>query len=56
MPARSCWAARPTLFREGQPGAALPLVGSAVTSTGVFVARYQPAGPVQRGSYALDES
>ena len=44
------------LFREELPGAALRLVSSTVTSTGVFIASYQPAGPVQRGSYALDES
>jgi dihydrofolate reductase len=44
------------LFRDGARAAALRLIGSATTSTGVIIARYQPAGPAQYGSYALDES
>jgi len=44
------------LFRDGAAPAALRLVGATTTSTGVIIATYQPAGPVQYGSYALDES
>jgi dihydrofolate reductase len=44
------------LFRDGAPPAALRLVSATTTSTGVIIATYQPAGPVQYGSYALDES
>ena len=44
------------LFRDGGPAAALKLTRSTTTSTGVIIATYQPAGPVQHGSYALDES
>jgi dihydrofolate reductase len=44
------------LFRDGAAPAALRLVSATTTSTGVIIATYQPAGPVQRGSYALDES
>jgi dihydrofolate reductase len=44
------------LFRDGATPAALRLVSATTTSTGVIIATYQPAGPVQHGSYALDES
>jgi dihydrofolate reductase len=44
------------LFRDGAAPAALRLVSATTTSTGVIIATYQPAGPVQPGSYALDES
>jgi dihydrofolate reductase len=44
------------LFRDGAAPAALRLVSATTTSTGVIIATYQPAGPVQYGSYALDES
>jgi dihydrofolate reductase len=43
------------LFRDGGQAAALRLVSASTTSTGVVIATYQPAGPVQTGSYALDE-
>ena len=43
------------LFRDGAAAAALRLLSSSTTSTGVIIATYQPAGPVQTGSYALDE-
>lgn len=44
------------LFREGTRAAGLRLVTSSVSSTGVIIATYQPAGPVQIGSYALTDS
>jgi dihydrofolate reductase len=44
------------LFRDGAKAAALRLTGTTTTSTGVIIATYEPAGPVQYGSYALDES
>jgi dihydrofolate reductase len=44
------------LFRDGAPAAALRLTRSTTTSTGVTIATYEPAGPVQHGSYALDGS
>jgi dihydrofolate reductase len=43
------------LFRDGAKAAALRLTQATTTSTGVIIATYQPAGPVQHGSYALDE-
>jgi dihydrofolate reductase len=43
------------LFRDGARAAALRLTHSTVSSTGVLIASYEPAGPVQPGSYALDE-
>ena len=43
------------LFRHGSQAAALRLVSASTTSTGVVIATYQPAGPVQTGSYALDQ-
>lgn len=44
------------LFADGVRPAALRLLDAKQTSTGVLIARYEPAGPVQHGSYALDES
>ena len=44
------------LFRDGAKAAALRLLSSSTTSTGVVIASYEPAGPVRYGSYALDES
>lgn len=43
------------LLRDGAKAAALRLVSSTTTSTGVIIATYEPAGAVQHGSYALDE-
>ncbi len=43
------------LFRDGATAGALRLVGASTTGTGVVIAIYQPAGPVQTGSYALDQ-
>ncbi|HEX3311283.1 MAG TPA: dihydrofolate reductase family protein, partial [Streptosporangiaceae bacterium] len=43
------------LFRDGATAAALRLVSASTTSTGVVIATYQPAGPVQTGSYALEQ-
>ena len=43
------------LFRDGATAAALRLVSASTTSTGVVIATYQPVGPVQTGSYALDQ-
>ena len=39
------------LFRDGAKAAALRLLTSSVTSKGVVIASYEPAGPVQYGSY-----
>ena len=39
------------LFRDGAKAASLRLLTSSVTSTGVVIATYEPAGPVQYGSY-----
>jgi dihydrofolate reductase len=44
------------LFRDGGKPAALKLISSTTTSTGVIIATYQPAGPVRYGSYAVNES
>jgi dihydrofolate reductase len=43
------------LFRDGAPAAALRLLSTTTTGTGVIIATYVPAGPVQYGSYALDQ-
>jgi hypothetical protein len=37
------------LFPDGSPPAALRLVGSVTTTTGVVIATYQPAGALSRG-------
>jgi dihydrofolate reductase len=44
------------LFRDGAGAAALRLIQSSVTSTGVLIASYVPDGPARLGSYSLDES
>lgn len=41
---------------NGARAAALRLTRSSTTSTGVIIATCEPAGPVQHGSYALEES
>lgn len=43
------------LFREGNAPAALSLVDTKTTSTGVTSHVYQPAGAVQYGSFALED-
>ena len=42
------------LFGEGTTPGNLKLVGSAVATTGVIVARYERAGAIHYGSFALD--
>jgi dihydrofolate reductase len=42
------------LFADGAVPAGLALVDSAVSTTGVFMGTYRPAGPVVTGSFALD--
>jgi dihydrofolate reductase len=44
------------LFRDGAKAASLRLTGSSTTASGVVMSAYVPAGPVQSGSYDLDES
>jgi dihydrofolate reductase len=44
------------LFRDDAKPAALRLMSSTTTSTGVIIATYEPAGPVRHGSYALGGS
>jgi dihydrofolate reductase len=44
------------LFRDGAKAAALRLIQSSVTSTGVIIASYAPDGPARYGSYVPDES
>jgi dihydrofolate reductase len=39
------------LFRDGAKAASLRLLASSATSKGVVIASYEPAGPVQYGSY-----
>jgi dihydrofolate reductase len=43
------------LFGEGAPPAALKLVDSEVSSTGVVMASYEPSGELKTGSFALEE-
>jgi dihydrofolate reductase len=43
------------LFGEGAPPAALKLVDTQVSNTGVVMATYEPAGELQTGSFALEE-
>jgi dihydrofolate reductase len=43
------------LFGEGAPSAALKLVDGQISSTGVVMATYEPAGELQKGSFALEE-
>jgi dihydrofolate reductase len=42
------------LFGEGAKPAALKLVNSRTSTTGVVIATYQPAGELQTGSFALE--
>jgi len=42
------------LFRDGAKAASLRLLDATTTSTGVVIARYEPAGPVRHGSYARE--
>jgi dihydrofolate reductase len=44
------------LFRDGLRAAALRLIESSVTGTGVIIASYRPDGPVRTGSFDLDEA
>jgi len=45
------------LFRDGAKAAALRLISTSATGTGVIIASYAPAGPPRHGTYALpDES
>lgn len=44
------------LFEDGLPAAALRLLSCSTTSTGVVIATYEPAGPVQHGSFALEDA
>ena len=44
------------LFRGGTRAAALRLIKSSVTGTGVIIASYLPDGPVRTGSFDLDEA
>jgi hypothetical protein len=43
------------LFEEGTPPVAQKLVDSQVSSTGVVMAIYEPAGGIPKGSFALEE-
>jgi dihydrofolate reductase len=43
------------LFRDGAKAGALRLTQAATTGSGVIIATYQPAGPVQPGSYAAGQ-
>ncbi|MBX6366247.1 MAG: dihydrofolate reductase [Gemmatimonadetes bacterium] len=43
------------LFAEGTRPGKLKLVGSTVSTTGVIIATYEPAGAVAYGSFALEE-
>ena len=42
------------LFSEGTIPSALKLVDSKVSTTGVVIANYEPAGEIVTGSFALD--
>lgn len=44
------------LFSEGTIPAGLKLVDSKVSTTGVLIATYEPAGEIVTGSFALDQS
>jgi dihydrofolate reductase len=43
------------LFPDGDIAAALRLTGSKTTGKGVQILTYEPAGPAQYGSFALEE-
>lgn len=42
-------------FPEGIPASALKLTSQKLSSTGVIIAHYEPAGQVQHGSFELDQ-
>lgn len=42
------------LFAEGAPPGGLALVDSTMSSTGVVISRYRPAGEIKSGSFALE--
>ena len=42
------------LFADGTVPAGLRLVDSTVTTTGVMIGTYEPAGEIVTGSFALD--
>ena len=42
------------LFADGTVPAALKLVDSTVSTTGVVIGTYEPAGEIVTGSFALD--
>lgn len=44
------------LFGDGTPANSLKLTDSKVSSTGVVIANYEPAGPVRVGSFATEEA
>jgi dihydrofolate reductase len=44
------------LFRDGARPAALRIISSSMTSTGVIIASYEPDGPARHGSYALPDA
>lgn len=39
------------LFDEGAPSGAMKLIDSQISTTGVMIASYEPAGPVQTGTF-----
>jgi len=43
------------LFADGAVPAALKLVDSKTTGSGIVINAYQPAGPLEQGSFALDD-
>lgn len=43
------------LFGDGVPPAGLELTGSTVSTTGVMLNSYRPAGEIRKGSFALEE-
>ena len=43
------------LFADGAKAAGLRLINAKTTGTGVIIAMYEPAGPVQYGSFALED-
>ena len=44
------------LFGQGTPSGTLKLVGHRVTPSGTVIATYEPAGPVETGSFGATES
>jgi dihydrofolate reductase len=43
------------LFGDGTVPSGLKLTGSQTSTSGVIIANYEPAGEIQKGSFALDE-